>query len=159
PADSPRIGITWGDNISEERQRELDAILAAWDAETDHGDRKGPFDRGPHKFGVLLTGADVYWLTERAKRDASDELLVTLHLEGAFLIGAALEDADLAWAHLEFSLLNGAHLEHARLVGAHLEGATLDETHLERADIGGSYLQEAYLGEAHLEHADLTEAN
>ncbi len=36
----------WGNDISTEQQRKLDAILAAWDAETDHSDRQGPFDGG-----------------------------------------------------------------------------------------------------------------
>ena len=34
----------WGHDISEERQHELDAILATWGAEANHSDRKGPFD-------------------------------------------------------------------------------------------------------------------
>jgi hypothetical protein len=64
-ADAPKIGEAWGDDISEERQRDLDAFLTVWDAETDHGDRKGPFDFGPGR-SVNLTGADVFYLAARA---------------------------------------------------------------------------------------------
>jgi hypothetical protein len=37
-------GDKWGDDISEERQAELEARLQAWEMEADHGERKGPFD-------------------------------------------------------------------------------------------------------------------
>ncbi len=52
--DMPEIGIAWGDDISEERQSELNAILDAWEAESDHGERRSPFD------SVHLSGADVF---------------------------------------------------------------------------------------------------
>src|ERR1044071_1285219 len=65
------VGTRWGDPISEERQAELQGYLDRWEAETDHGERKGPFDLGasrtgiPH--GVPLTGADVSWLAESGR--------------------------------------------------------------------------------------------
>ena len=52
--DAPKIGDAWGDDITEEREAELGAILAIWDTEIDHGDRRGPFD------GAHLSGADVF---------------------------------------------------------------------------------------------------
>jgi hypothetical protein len=53
-SDTPKIGIAWGDDITEEREAELGAILATWDALTDYGGRRGPFD------GAHLSGADVF---------------------------------------------------------------------------------------------------
>jgi hypothetical protein len=44
-ANDPFAGKRWGDDISEERQRELDTMLAAWDAAPNHGERKGPLIR------------------------------------------------------------------------------------------------------------------
>jgi hypothetical protein len=101
------VGKRWGDPISEERQTELQGYLDRWQAETDHGERKGPFDQGPGHLGVHLTGADVSWLAEQSGRDESS-YLPSLHLEGAILLGAHLEGAYLLGAHLE-----GAHLERA----------------------------------------------
>jgi Pentapeptide repeats (8 copies) len=99
---------TWGDPISPERQAELQGYLDRWKAETDHGDRKGPFAR------VQLTGADVYWLAKRSRRNRRGRL-PHLHLEGADLSGARLKKADL----------RGAALEGADLRDACLEGAIL----------------------------------
>jgi hypothetical protein len=40
-------GPKWGDPIGEERQRELQALLDAWNTPgADHGELKGPFDGG-----------------------------------------------------------------------------------------------------------------
>jgi len=146
--DAPKIGIAWGDDISEERQRALDAILAAWDAETDHGERKGPFD------SVRLTGADVSWLSERSEHPYHGGA-PNLHLEGANLFKALLKGAKLISVHLEGARLRVAQLEGANLSLAHLEGADLRATHLERTNLRYAELARATLGRAHLEHADL----
>ncbi|HEY7020176.1 MAG TPA: hypothetical protein VH349_03600 [Ktedonobacterales bacterium] len=53
-SDEPKSADAWGDDITEEREAELGAILATWDAEADHGNRRGPFD------GAHLSGADVF---------------------------------------------------------------------------------------------------
>ena len=59
-SDEAKIGTSWGDDISQVRKAELDAIVAAWEAETDHGDRKGPFDTNSgSSYGVRLSAADV----------------------------------------------------------------------------------------------------
>jgi uncharacterized protein YjbI with pentapeptide repeats len=168
------VGERWGDPISEERQRVLLGYLDRWDAETDHGERKGPFDPAWHsdeeRQRHKLTGADVFWLTARLIAGSNDDLSVAsaklraastqftirdridvsaLHLEGAVLQGAHLEAAVLGQAHLEGADLVEAHMEKAHLYTAHLEGA-----HLIRAN-----LEDANLGKAHLEAADLSEAN
>jgi uncharacterized protein YjbI with pentapeptide repeats len=148
----------WGDPIGEERQRELQALLDGWNGPgADHGERKGPFDGGPGHDGMLLTGADVFWLAERSERSKYDEYLRNLHLEGAGLTGAHLERAELRGVHLEGARLWGAHLERANLIEAHLEQAVLVNAHLERADLWGAHLEGANLGSAHFEGARLND--
>jgi len=89
----------WGQPISEERQVELQGYLVRWQAEKNHGVGKGPFDQVP------LTGADVYWLAEQSGRDELGTVS-NLHLEGASLRGAQLEDAILSEAHLGRAILD-----------------------------------------------------
>jgi hypothetical protein len=105
----------WGDPISPERRAELEGYLDRWQAETDHGDRKGPFAH------VQVTGGDVYWLAKRSRRDRRGRLS-HLHLEGADLCGAHLEKADLRGAVLDGADLRDACLEGADLRDARLEG-------------------------------------
>jgi hypothetical protein len=61
----------WGQAISAERQAELQVYLDRWEAETDHGQRQGPFDRegreGTGDTVPRLTGADVFWLAEQVR--------------------------------------------------------------------------------------------
>jgi hypothetical protein len=98
-----KIGFAWGDDISEERQRELNAILATWEAEADRGDRKRPFDvRGVALWSrdgdaswiqfkrkdLTLTGADVSWLAARrmaraghSEGDATDAEVVAEQID------------------------------------------------------------------------------
>jgi uncharacterized protein YjbI with pentapeptide repeats len=152
-ADAPKIGIAWGDGISEERQRELNAILAAWDAETDHGNRTGPFA------DVRLTGADVSWLVKRTGPGLVDRIFhraPNLHLEGADLRDAHLERARLSEAHLEAASLGEAFRGREYLSPAHLEGADLNAAQLEGARLGGAHLERVDFSDAHLEGADLT---
>jgi hypothetical protein len=82
----------WGQPISEERQAELAAMLAAWDAPgAEHGEHKGPFDRHPGEdYGVRLAGGDVFWLAEQSGRD-EHFWIPNLHLEGADLNNTHLE--------------------------------------------------------------------
>jgi hypothetical protein len=75
-------GTRWGDPLSVERQAELQGHLDRWETETDHGDRKGPFDSGPGQTNsdLWLTGADVSWLAARGGRDEYGRV-PNLHLE------------------------------------------------------------------------------
>jgi Pentapeptide repeats (8 copies) len=140
----------WGDPISPERQAELEGYLDRWQAETDHGERKGPFDREPGAdYGIRLTGADVFWLAELSGRDIHGEV-PNLHLEYAALVEKA---------HLEGAKLSKAHLEHANFTFAHLERADLKEAHLEQAELQTAHLEGANLKEAHLERASLIQAH
>src|SRR5260221_8624838 len=118
----------WGDPISDERQRELREMLAAWDAPgADHGERKGPFDN------VKLNGADVFWLVahigqehlgtedtaEDELRQVTDERLRALHTNQAIRQG--FSTIDMSRLNLAGALLHDAHLEGASLAQAHLE--------------------------------------
>jgi hypothetical protein len=72
------------------------------------------------------------------------------HLEGANLVRAQLERANLVGAHLEGAILVRANLERARLVGAHFERAARVGAHLK-----GAYFEAANLGRANLDRAQL----
>jgi hypothetical protein len=128
----------YGQPISPERQAELQGYLDRWQAETDHGERKGPFHR------VELAGADVYWLAEQSGRTAEGRV-PSLHLEWANLSKAHLESADLRDAHLEGTILYLARLEGADLSKAHLEGANLYRAHVEGVDLYQARLDSAEL--------------
>ncbi len=147
-------GDRWGDEIPEERVRELEEMLRAWDAETDHGDRKGPFDSGPDKVGVQLTGADVFYLAARA-------LVGTTTTDGPIADVAAAREALMSDPDLRYSLdlsalqLAGAHLSRAQLAGTYLSGAQLAGTYLGRAQLVGADLSRAQLERADLRYASL----
>lgn len=178
-------GDAWGDVISDERKAELEERLQAWEQETDHGERKGPFDsRGPSKkerAALRLSGADVFWLAartvagtgeawaiavqmERLRRAQVDRPLYLLlrldglHLEGAMVRDAHLEHAMLSGAHLEHAMLARANLEKAALFGTHLERAVLQRASLKSATLRGAHLEGSSLRLAHLEGADLSRA-
>ncbi|HEX4621882.1 MAG TPA: pentapeptide repeat-containing protein [Myxococcaceae bacterium] len=158
PADEEPV-LQWGDPISLERQAELQRRLDAWATEQDHGARRGPFSGGMQNSGrISLTGADVFWLTERVRREAGTFTVPGLHLEGANLHWAHLEGAELTGAHLEGAVLTQADLQSSVLIGTQLQGALLLGARLERAILRGAYLEGANLREAQLQAADLTGA-
>jgi uncharacterized protein YjbI with pentapeptide repeats len=148
--------------ISPERQAELQDYLDRWQAESDHGERKGPFAE------VRLSGADVRWLVTQFWR-SNDGTVPDLHLEGAQLNEAHLEGAHLDFAHLYGATLSSAHLEGAHLPGANLDGATLSGAQLDGANFGsahlvganlvGAHLVGAYFRESHLEGAIFARAH
>jgi hypothetical protein len=162
--DESKTGMAWGDDITEGYQSDLDAVLATWDAESDHGDRKGPFDvRGLGK----LTGAGVYYLAKKHGWDLS-RAVINLNLQGANLGALQLQEAQLGEAQLQesnlrFADLQGADLGSAQLQGADLRGAQLQRANLRKAqlqgaDLSGAQLQNANLIDAHMEGADLASA-
>lgn len=65
-------GTRWGEIPSETRKTELAGKLRAWEAESDHGDRIGPFAGSVIRVGESLTGAEVFWLAVLAARDAKN---------------------------------------------------------------------------------------
>jgi hypothetical protein len=138
PATESIPSDTWGQPISVERQVELQGYLDRWEAETEHGNRRGPFD------SVKLGRADVYWLAEQSGRDEEGRV-PNLHLEWANLSTSHLEGADLREAHLEGTNLYLAHLESADLSKAYLEGANLYRAHLEGVDLYQAHLDSAEL--------------
>jgi uncharacterized protein YjbI with pentapeptide repeats len=175
----------WGDPISEERQAELQGYLDRWAAETDHGERRGPFDLWEREgqageikiYRLNLTGADIYWLAEKVRAplrlagvsvskigghsffgggDIDLSIVPDLHLERAALQSAHLEGAHLRGKHLEGAILG--HLTKADLSGAYLEGADLSETLLEGTTFNYAHLEKANLSRAYLEHAALSGA-
>jgi uncharacterized protein YjbI with pentapeptide repeats len=154
------VGKRWFDPISEERQAELQGYLDRWAAEADKFKKaSGPFGRGPE--GVPLTGADVGWLAKQSQ--SRDDLILgrvpNLHLEGADLRRAHLENVDLQYAHLERANLREAHLERANLQYAHLEEVDLRRAHLKDAHLAESYFERANFQDAHLEGAWLSGAH
>ena len=125
PAETPQIGEAWGDAISEERQRELEATLAAWEAETDHGERRGPFDRVGGSGRLFLTGADVFYLAARALVHAKPDFgqpLPNLTAARTALLGPIRRFP----VNLDFSVLQlaGANLAGVSMKKARLHGAS-----------------------------------
>src|SRR5262249_26103424 len=113
-------GTRWGDPISEERQRLLLDRLAAWDAEPDHGNRRGPFDasglsdREIEEKHLRLTGADVFFLAAHtlvAMRDDCPDL-------------ASAQTIVRTWRDADFELVLSLTLS-----GLHLDGANVDQAH------------------------------
>ncbi len=156
----------WDAHPTEQQQAKLEKILREWEAESDHGDRCGPFD------GEVLSRADVFWLV--AKRnlpephlerfDLVGRRLAKAPLAGADLTGAELARADLTGADLSHAHLKGANLSHADLKGtilveAHMEGVILSGARLEWAELAGADLVAAGLTGANLWDADLKGAN
>ena len=120
------VGKRWGDPISEERQAELKGLLDRWAAETDHGGRKGPFDKASRQdMLVPRTGADVFWLAQNVRTLSGAG--PARYVDGINVSGVEprlhLEGMNLAGAHLEEAFLDGVRVEGANLIGAHLEGA------------------------------------
>lgn len=151
-------GDAWGDDISPERQAELEQRLQQWASESDHGERKGPFDptglSDDKRAKLKLSSSDVRWLAEVSGRDVDGEV-PNLHLEGARLDETYLAGARLAGAHLEGAHLDRAHLEGADLAWVHGESAHFDEAHLEGISLNWAHLEHADLFGAHLQGANL----
>lgn len=168
---------SWGTYPTAQRQTELKEMLHAWETESSHGDRLGPFDR------EALSGADAFGVTMHAfsdtdKAKAKQRLdapftymlgdsglsvegggLVQQHLRDVFLAGAHLKKAILAKAYLKDADLRGVDLEEADLRGVDLEGASLRGANLEGANLRGANLRKADLVDANLRGADVTTAD
>lgn len=180
PKQSELGGTRWGELPSETRKIELAEKLRAWKAESDHGDRIGPFaglvmqvGESRIRMGESLTGAEVFWLAVLAVRDvenvSEDEVkhlsLSELHhgsfslqLNGANLNGSQLQGANLSEAQLQDASLIGTQLQGASLTGAQLQRAKLLGAQLQRADLRMAKMQNANLSQARLEEAVLIEA-
>jgi uncharacterized protein YjbI with pentapeptide repeats len=172
-------GLRWGDPVSVERQLELEQWLGQWASATasERNARNGPFA------GVVLTGADVFWLSARVVADQGT--LASTHAEAEKLLRTiSLEvlrplpeerlhrlseqelrsvtdqtpryyEIDLSELHLEGAILRYADLTDAILTNAHLEEAKLDFAHLKRAACIGTHLERASLFSADFEDANL----
>jgi hypothetical protein len=184
PNDASKIGDAWGDDISDERKGELDAMVAAWEAETDHGDRKGPFDYRDvidldnRLLAHFLTGADVFYLAKRAlvveigklpigrMKGLMNDLISELLPTDDFVPNIDLAPWDMETAQnvlldpdrhvpVFLSVLN---LQGANLSQAQLTGANLREIQLSGANLEGAQLANANLQDAQLVGADLSYA-
>ena len=114
--------------------------------------------RFPTDIQAILTVLRRCMRTHEGGEDQSLDLIRT-DIQGAVLVGAHLEGANLSEAHLEGALLVGAHLGRADLSEAHLERAHLRGARLEGADLVGAHLERAHLRGARLERADLNAAH
>jgi uncharacterized protein YjbI with pentapeptide repeats len=123
--------------------------------ETGESEGEGLDLRGADLSGEDLSGLPLTHLqgglTVRELGNTTPEQRSTaaIHLEGASLINADLERANL----------HSAHLERASLIEAHLGGANLDEAHLEKSSLFQAHLHGASLSFAHLEGANLIRAD
>ncbi|HEX6796980.1 MAG TPA: pentapeptide repeat-containing protein [Ktedonobacterales bacterium] len=175
------VGNAWGDDISPERQAELEQRLQAWEQEADHhSEQRGPFDRG--ETILRLTGADVFWLAARTLARVSDagaiaqqELRLrqaqhdvvmrtqleraTLPLSNASIPSVNLSGAEMLGADLSGAILSGANLSGADMLGANLSSAILSGANLSGAGMLGVNLSHANLLGAHLSNAYLLGAN
>ncbi|GDX35663.1 hypothetical protein LBMAG18_01740 [Alphaproteobacteria bacterium] len=93
-----------------------------------------------------------------------DEVGVKANLQGIWLHGAKLEEANLEEANLQgVSLqgadLSGANLYKANLQESYLQGAILQEANLQKTNLERANLQEANLIVMQLQEADLSMAN
>jgi hypothetical protein len=145
------IGKRWGDDISDERKKELLRLhdeQVRWLSETgpDRNLEQSPFALATSGLSVQgagyrsLTGAEVYFLWQGSE-------LEDLHLEGVNLLGAHLDGATFITKRLH---LESANLWSAHLDGTHLDGTHLDGTHLEGANLLVAHLEGSYLSNAHL---------
>lgn len=119
------------------------------------------------RFNVLNRFSGAVQFTAEIDCDAADERSLKLGLavqwaveNGANLVGASLELANLAHvclvgADLAGANLAGANLAHANLVSANLAGASLDRAILYGASLSHASLAGANLALANLAHANL----
>ena len=88
---------------------------------------------------------------------------LSVDLQGSWLNGAELSEADLRWArlsraHLQGTSLSEAHLQEASFFQARMQGAYLVRARLDGARLYDAQLQGANLGVAWLRGADLWDA-
>ena len=77
------------------------------------------------------------------------------HLQGVYLSGASLQGAILFKAQMQRAYLDRARLQGASLSGTQLQGADLGKAGLSGADLEQAQLQGAILGDVQLQGADL----
>ena len=159
---------SWGTYPTEQRQTELEEMLHAWEMESSHGARLGPFDRealsGADAFGVAIHAfSDTDKAEAKHLLDAPFSYMLGdsgLPVEGGGLVQQHLKDVSLAGAHfLKKAILTKAYLKKADLRGVDLEEADLRGVDLEGASLRGANLQKAKLRGANLRKADLVDAN
>jgi len=108
---------------------------------------------------LKLTEAEKKIIDENVETLENTNACIKCDLRGAKLIGAWLNNADLAKADLTGANLTGANLIDADLIEAKLTGANLTGANLELASLVEANLTKADLSKARLGWADLTKAN
>jgi len=88
-----------------------------------------------------------------------EHLYEEIWLQGAELILAHLERANLGKVHLERANLGGANLQGASLFEANLQGANFDMANLQSANLQAANLEGAFIPLANLEDSDFIRAN
>lgn len=175
PATPRASGDSWGDPISDERKCELRTILASWAtlSEEERAQWQGPFDRRRGIPGLILTGADVFWLAARALAESDgngtgDDAIAEAEQQlrqakmsgdGPPHLAITLDTLSLDALQLNYAHLREAHLEGAILVDAHFERADRRGSHLQDADLVNAHLEGAFLARSHLEYANLSAAH
>jgi hypothetical protein len=142
-------GDRWGGPISADRQAELQGYLDRWAAETNHGERTGPFDWLGEPGEQRLTGADVFWLAQQSGLNTLGQV-PNLHLEGERLEDAHLVHAGPYDARLDYAILLQTHLE-----GAFLAEASFDKTsRLNNASLTGASFDQVIFDNTNLTVVD-----
>lgn len=85
--------------------------------------------------------------------------LIAVDLRRCSLIGAHLENAQIAHSRFDWAALNGAHLEGALLYGTHFERAFLQEAHFDGAELTKCNFESAWLIDTHFNNCKLADAN
>ena len=113
--------------------------------------------------GIHLCGADLEWANLQQaylwNANLQGANLGWTNLQGAYLWGANLQGAYLESANLQGADLWAANLQQANLFRVNLQGANLEEANLQSAHLGRSNLQQANLNMANLQKAELYGAN
>ncbi len=179
-----KLGKAWGESITQRRAADLEQRLQAWQSETDHGQRSGPFELVglpdvERKRLRQLTGADVFWIAARTLASTSDRRRIAARAQQLHLglemddeeyedyldyeveepLGTSLASLNLSRANLHDANLAGAWLHEANLSGAYLYEANLSGARLRDANLSNAALRGANLSEAVLEAANLAGAS
>jgi len=127
------------------------------------GEANREFRCDPEQYAMLTRCSEKRDMTEWNNwRKTNPDVEISLDeadLEGAFLVQAHLEWANLRGANLSKALFYDSHLEYAKLDRANLEGAAMLFTHLKNADLLDARLCGASLHRSELEGASLEGAD
>ena len=90
---------------------------------------------------------------------ANNRSLSNYDLQGAYLVGAELENADFRESNFNLAFLENANFQGANLENTNFQNAKLENANLQNADIENANLEGAILNDADLKDVDLSNAN